>query len=101
MDIYNSEYWLLRLLTPKGQRWAITMGQNSHFNCYERYVTPQWRAHEDCHKAQFARDGKFKFIVRYCWEWLIGVFRYHNFTDAYLQISYEVEARSAAERITP
>ena len=95
MNVYNSEYWLLRLLAPKGQMWAITMGQTTYFNCYERYVTSQWHAHEDCHKAQFARDGKWQFIRRYLWQWFTGIFKYRSLTQAYLMIDYEVEARRA------
>jgi hypothetical protein len=96
-DIYNSCVPWLFALDWCPERWAVTLGQTTWWTVSKAEVdaAPAWRRHEDCHKAQFARDGWSRFLRRYVWEWIAGVFRYHNFTDAYLQISYELEAQEA------
>lgn len=87
MDKYN--HWLGHLfLIIFGKKtdlaYAVTFGQTTYYSCYE--ACPAWRRHEDCHKMQWARDGRVKFLSSYIWQWV---------TKGYQAISYEQEARAA------
>lgn len=73
--------------------WAVTFGQTTWWTVGPEQIWFAWRAHEDTHKAQFARDGKLRFVCRYVWEWFCGLLRYRSFRRAYAEISYEREAR--------
>ena len=81
------------------QRWAVTWGQTTWWTVAEADVDPAWRRHEDCHKAQYARDGKLRFVCRYFWEWICGLMRYRSLAQAYVQISYEREAIAAESEV--
>jgi hypothetical protein len=59
----------------------------AHFN-NERLIR-----HEQAHVDQYARDGIVRFLARYIWEYACGLIEHCNHRDAYLNISYEVEAR--------
>jgi hypothetical protein len=71
-----------------GIGYAVTLGQTAYFSCDEIQVAEWWHKHEDCHKSQWARDGKIKFLSRYIWQLL---------TKGYSNIDYEVEARAAGK----
>jgi hypothetical protein len=90
MSKYN--HWLAKIFWffngRKGVGYAVTIGQTAYFSCDKSLVTKQWQAHEDCHKNQWARDGKVKFLSRYVWQLL---------TKGYSNIDYEVEARAAGK----
>jgi len=97
-DIYHSRVpWIgaffAGLWCPR--YWALTFGQTTWWTVGPELIDFHARRHEACHQRQFARDGRLRFLWRYAWEWLGGLFRYHRLRDAYLQISYEVEARKA------
>lgn len=49
--------------------------------------------HEVAHVVQFLRDGTVPFLLRYLGEYLAGRLRGMGDRDAYLNISYEREAR--------
>ena len=97
MDRYSSRLPLV--LAPKGEtRWAVTLGQTTWYSVPSSEVDAAWRRHEECHKRQYARDGVLRFLLRYIWEYLRGRLRGLTATEAYRQISYEVEARKAEEK---
>lgn len=50
-------------------------------------------AHEIAHVVQFRRDGASRFLARYLGQYAINLARGMPERQAYLQISYEVEAR--------
>lgn len=87
MDRYSCK-WPLWFAQNGATRWAVTLGQTTYYSESEKYVMehPNWQRHEDCHKAQWKRDGYVKFAVRYLWQF---------FTKSYTEIDYEVEARAA------
>jgi hypothetical protein len=91
LDKYN--HWLPEFLRwcNRAKTWAITLGQTTYYSESKEYVdkAPWWRKHEDCHKAQWAQDGCWKFITRYLWQLV---------TKVYLQIDYEVEAHAKVRR---
>ena len=76
------------LFAGPGQEYAVTIGQTTYYSCEAARVSPSWQAHEDCHKQQWARDGKLKFISSYLWQWA---------TKGHSQISYEIEAIQASK----
>jgi hypothetical protein len=89
MDKYNSKIaWLFGLFNGNTELYAVTLGQTAYYSCDENQVSERWHKHEDCHKVQWARDGKVKFLSRYIWQ---------LFTKGYAQIDYEIEARKAAQ----
>lgn len=86
MNKYN--HWLGKifgLIFYKGKPYAVTIGQTTYFSCPYSQTSVQWRRHEDCHKVQWKREGRLKFLTCYIWEWL----RHGGFNK------YEVEARAA------
>lgn len=86
MDYYNSKFPLI--FAPKNEKnWAITLGQHTWYSVSKDKVTPDWIKHEDCHKAQWKREGYLKFSIRYL---------YQLVTKGYLNIDYEIEAREAS-----
>lgn len=89
MDKYNSGIakFVGFFFARKGEDYAITLGQTAHYSCDESQVSDIWRAHENEHKRQWARDGKFKFLSRYLWQYI---------TKGYANIDYEIEAQMAA-----
>ena len=90
MDIYNSKIPLIFGPHP----WAITIGQRTWYSVPESEVDESWRKHEDCHKAQWKREGAARFAALYFWDYLRGRAKGLNHMDAYLAIRYEVEARN-------
>jgi len=50
--------------------------------------------HEYVHLMQQEKVGLYKFCVLYLWEFLRNWFRYFSFMKAYMDISFEKEARS-------
>ena len=69
--------------------YAVTLGQTAYYTCDESKVSGHWRAHEDQHKVQWAKEGKIKFLSRYIWQLI---------TKGYSNIDYEIEARAVAQQ---
>ncbi len=93
-DIYHSRVpWIGALFAGLWcpRYWAVTFGQTTWWTVGSEQIWFIWRAHEDIHKHQFTRDGKLRFICRYVWEWLSGLWRYRSLAQAYSNISYERE----------
>ena len=55
-------------------------------------------AHELVHVEQYARLGTARFLWRYVGEYFVNLWRLRSHRQAYLAISFEAEARAAAER---
>jgi hypothetical protein len=89
MDQYNSKLAKLFGLFNGESLYAVTIGQTAYYSCDESLVHPAWRAHENQHKVQWARDGKIKFLSRYIWQLI---------TKGYENIDYEIEARAAVNK---
>lgn len=53
--------------------------------------------HEVAHVYQYAEEGFFKFLIKYGWEYVVGLVMTRSHDKAYRGISYEVEARAAAD----
>ena len=90
MDVYTSKiakcfnFFFNNTGEPE---YAVTLGQTTYYTCDPRIISKGWRAHEDKHKEQWRRDGPFKFLRRYLWQWI---------WKSYWEIDYEAEAREAA-----
>ncbi|MDE0162271.1 MAG: DUF4157 domain-containing protein [Acidimicrobiaceae bacterium] len=54
-------------------------------------------AHELVHVEQYAQLGTVRFLRRYLREHLVNLWRLRSHRQAYLAISFEAEARAAAE----
>lgn len=88
-DKYN--HWLAKFISlfQPYRYYAITLGQITYYSCDKADIDSSWRAHEDKHKEQFARDGWIKFLSRYI---------YQAITKGYYNIDYEIEAFEAARK---
>ena len=90
MDKYN--HWLGKLFWlifgKVGQEYAVTLGQTTYYSCSFTDTNYRWRTHENCHKKQWKRDGAWRFIVTYLYDYV---------TVGYLENRYEKEARTAEQ----
>ncbi len=59
----------------------------------------QLKRHENQHGVQMYRDGTLDYHLTYGGEFIKGVFQGKSFRQAYLDIPYEVEARTAEENL--
>jgi len=85
-DRYNSKIakWIGKINHTASGHWAITITANTTlYSCAEALVNPNWRRHEECHKAQIRKEG-FIFYVKYI---------YFNILFGYWDNPYEIEAR--------
>ena len=84
---------------------GITLGDDvfvrSEFFDHEDTIPMRLLAHEVAHVAQFERDGFLGFLMRYVWDYAKGIARGLGDRRAYLEISYEREARRVAECVAP
>jgi hypothetical protein len=76
---------------------GITLGRQVYirhdtFDSDDR-IPPFLLVHELAHVVQFLRDGTASFLTRYLSEYFAGLMRHRSGYRAYLEISYEVEAR--------
>ncbi len=55
-------------------------------------------AHELVHVEQYAELGTIRFLWRYVRAYFVNLWRLRSHRQAYLAISFEAEARAAAER---
>ena len=86
---YN--HWLPKLLNVN----AIVLFQTIYYAMPKEKVSNRLRRHEEKHVKQQEEEGFFWFLINYISEFLINYVRYFSFREAYLNISYEVEARRA------
>ena len=89
---YN--HWLPKLLNVN----AIVLFQNIYYAMPEEQVSDRLRRHEEKHVEQQKEEGSLIFKIKYVYEFLINYIRYRKFWEAYMNISYEVEAREAGIR---
>ncbi|MEZ4871258.1 MAG: hypothetical protein R2827_03225 [Bdellovibrionales bacterium] len=62
----------------------------------ERFQTPDCLLrHELEHVYQVRKLGWFKFYFLYLKDYIVGLFKYRNHNLAYLNISFEIEARKS------
>jgi hypothetical protein len=91
---------LIALLALRTRASGITLGHRVFIRADQ--LDDQLRgslqliAHEAAHVAQFARDGTPAFLTRYLGSYLLGLLTGSSERDAYLQISYEKQARRVA-----
>jgi len=88
------DHWLGKLFgrlfgKGKGRPYAVTLGQTTYYSCSYERTSLRWRYHEACHREQWAREGRLKFLICYIYEWI----RHGNLNK------YEVEARKAEVNI--
>lgn len=84
-------HWL-----PKGLRvLALTIGETIYYDVTKGSVPPWLRNHELAHVKQYLVYGKCRFLFQYMIEYCVGRLKGLNHQDAYLSISFEVEARKA------
>jgi hypothetical protein len=58
----------------------------------------QFKKHEECHVRQYRKYTPLLFLLSYSVEFLFNFFKYKFDThEAYINISYEIEARKAEE----
>lgn len=70
-DVYNSKLARFIGLFYGSSLFAIVTSRNTcRYSCEEHLVMASWRAHEDVHKAQFARMGWLRFVGAYVWEFI-------------------------------
>ena len=86
-DVYESKIAKVFGFFNGSKRWAVTFGQTAYYSVPEEGVNVLWRAHEDAHKVQYAREGFIKYIIKYVWY----MARY-----GYKNNPFEVEARQVA-----
>ena len=90
-------HWLPKLLSklPGMRINAIVLFYTAYFYQPEEKVSERLLRHEKEHIRQQEEEGFFWFLIKYISEFLINYVRYFSFREAYLKISYEVEARRA------
>lgn len=87
VEHYNCK-WLLKLNIA-----GITFGEYI-FYAYPKYrVSDRLRKHERTHVEQYRRDGVVKFLCKYLYEYFKYRLQGMSHNQAYLNISYEKEAR--------
>ena len=77
------------------KQFAITINQTTYYSVTKEKVNDRWKRHEDKHKEQYKEDGIVKFLCKYLYEYLKCRIKGLNHNQAYLNISYEIEAREA------
>lgn len=86
---YN--HWFPKLINARG----VTIYNHIFYSLPEELVYTRLRRHEMEHVKQYKRDGFFRFLLRYFYEYFINRFKGMSHYEAYLNISYEIEARKA------
>ena len=73
---------------------AITTPWGVYYNPKVK-ITEALKRHENCHIQQVKRLGTIRFYGDYLIQYTKNLFKYRSHKDAYLNISYEIEARNA------
>jgi len=89
MEKYN--HWLPKLLRVAG----VTIGKNIYYKNSKNLVSIKLRRHEKEHVKQYRQNGLIKFLFCYFYEYIKNLIKYRSHKKAYLNISYEIEARKA------
>jgi hypothetical protein len=89
-DKYNSKIAsLVGWMNKAKGGYAVTISSAcTLYSVPQERVNPQWRLHEDCHKAQITCMGWFAFMYDYLRQ---------SLAFGYMDNKYEVEARRAAD----
>jgi len=85
------KHWLPRLLGVAG----VTIGKNIYYRYHKELVPERLRRHEKEHVKQYQQNGIIKFLFCYFFEYIKNLIKYRSHKKAYLNISYEIEARKA------
>lgn len=72
---------------------AVTLGRHVYYAVREKDVSYRLRKHEEVHIQQYLQLGFFTFLFRYFKEYITFRLRGYNHRHAYLEISFEKEAR--------
>jgi len=98
----NFAWWLLCLLPPKFIHLKVVPKQFGGitlmpfiFYSKKEYYTDQFIKHELKHAEQYAQFSPLVFLIIYCGNFVINLFKYRNWQDAYWYIKFEIEAREA------
>lgn len=93
---------------PRGSRFAArVLGNTIHVSCTKdcllrrqngNFVHSDFMTHELTHIEQVRRDGALWFYSKYLYEYLRNLIKTKDTYQAYLDISYEVEARQKERR---
>lgn len=100
---YGSEYeyvagWLMRFILKLGNASGITIG---YIWYKDNQPSTELRAREFYHYLDQNREGLFRFLAQYVWEYVYNRVRLKmSHTEAYLSISAEQDARWYASVIT-
>ena len=89
IEHYN--HWLPKLMKVNG----VTLNQHVFYTEGKSEASDRLRRHEKEHTKQYKRDGIAKFLLRYFYEYLKNRLQGMDHGKAYLNISYEIEAREA------
>jgi len=101
IDRMRFNHWLpgfLSAILPGMRVNATVLFGRAYFRQSRTEISDRLYLHEKEHIKQTKRDGMIYFKLRYITEFIVNLFRHRSFIDAYMNISYEKEAREA-ERI--
>lgn len=87
IEHYN--HFLPRLLKVT----AVTLGRHVYYAVDAKYISIRLRSHEEVHIQQFHQLGFYAFLFRYLKEYMYYRLKGYNHYQAYLEISFEKEAR--------
>lgn len=72
---------------------AVTLGKHVYYAIDAKFISMRLRKHEEVHIQQFYQLGFYTFLLRYFKEYIYYRFKGYNHNQAYLEISFEKEAR--------
>lgn len=82
---------------------GITLGQEIYLRqdvfAPDGTIPAYLLVHEVAHVVQYLRDGTSRFLTRYLSEYFQGLLKLQSGREAYLAISYEVEARQVESHL--
>ena len=74
---------------------AIVLFKKIYYAMPKEKVSDRLRRHEEEHVRQQEKEGAIRFKLKYFAEYIKNLIKYRNHNQAYLNISYESEARKA------
>lgn len=85
-----TQWWVLRSMS------GITVNGKIYFRDAHKPKSDRVLRHEYIHVLQQDELGFYKFLLLYCWQWVIGLIK---FQKAYLNIKFEREAYANQKNI--